>query len=71
MNKCSICHSTNKESVASSCDHIICASCLHKEIFYNYDYYMKTEKIDEEMELKCIICSKGNFLLTKKTIYEF
>jgi WD40 repeat protein len=70
MNKCSICFKSNREFITSSCNHHICTGCLYKEIFFNYEDFMRTQSDHLEINLKCIICSIGSFKLNRKQVYE-
>lgn len=70
MDKCSICRCSNKECIMASCNHSICAGCIHKEIFFNYITFISAEKLSDELKIICIICNKGTFKSTKKKIFE-
>lgn len=70
MNKCSICMSTKYDALFSSCEHCICAGCLHKEIFSNFSLFMNTENSEEQMCMNCVICNEGEFLINKNAIYQ-
>jgi WD40 repeat protein len=69
MNKCSICKNS-KETINLNCDHCTCSKCLHREIFYNFEEFIKSEKFDEDIDLKCIICEKGTLKLNKNKILD-
>jgi hypothetical protein len=70
MFKCSICKNKNNEIITTSCEHSVCSKCLYLFILFNYTIFVKTEKIDLEIEMKCMICEKGHFKMSKIKINE-
>lgn len=73
MNKCSICNSNadlHSKLVSSSCNHFICGGCLYKEVIYNHEKLINSSDQEELMELKCIICDKGNFSLNNLELHQ-
>jgi WD40 repeat protein len=69
MGNCSICKNSIN-SLKKTCGHFVCPICLHKEILYNFEGFLNTEKFDEEIHLKCIICDHGSILLNKTKIMK-
>ena len=67
--KCSVCNNQNNLTVILTCSHSICSVCFYKQIFFNYHTFNIT-KFNEEMELICVICEKGNHTISKKKIYD-
>jgi calcium-dependent protein kinase len=68
MSNCVLCikfeeeNSVIDEILESTCGHVLCGRCFHRVVLYNIDLIESSQKIHDDLKLKCIICNSGKFI---------